>query len=149
MSESPLLVERRGKTLLMTLNRPEVLNAQDQPMRDALVDALDLLDEDDELAVGILRGAGRAFSAGADMKEPRPEGRRPPQAENPQYRHFARLDRAKKPLIAVLHGHAVGGASRSPCAATSGWRPRTRGSGRRSPARTVACPASRSTGWCT
>jgi enoyl-CoA hydratase len=105
----PVLVERRDGKLLITLNRPEVLNAQDQPMRDGIVDALDELDGDDDLRVAILRGAGRAFSAGADMKEPRPEGPRPPQGENPQYRHFARLDRAAKPLIAVLHGHAVGG----------------------------------------
>ena len=68
-NDAAVLVETRDRKMYITLNRPEVLNAQNTAMRDGLIDAFERLDADDDLVVGILRGAGRSFSAGADMKE--------------------------------------------------------------------------------
>ena len=112
-TDAAVLVETRDHKMYITLNRPDVLNAQDTPMREGLVDAFDQLEQDDNLRVAIIRGAGRAFSAGADMKES--AHRRASEAESGGRRtdfgneHFHRADRLTKPLIAVLHGYAVGG----------------------------------------
>jgi len=112
MSDSePIQLEVRDRVLLITLNRPNALNAQNQALRDRLVDALDRLDSDEELRVGVIRGAGRAFSAGADLKEG-PAGSGTAGAELDRvamFRHFTRLDATRKPLIAVVHGWTVGG----------------------------------------
>ncbi|MBW8826226.1 MAG: enoyl-CoA hydratase/isomerase family protein [Acidobacteria bacterium] len=109
-SDAAVLVETRDRKMYITLNRPEVLNAQNTAMRDGLIEAFERLDADDDLVVGILRGAGRSFSAGADMKEAAhrraaEDGRRSEYGNA----HFHLADRLTKPLIAVLHGHAVGG----------------------------------------
>lgn len=106
--EPVILIETRAHRMYITLNRPEALNAQNDAMRLALIDAYDRFDGDDDLAVLILRGAGRAFSAGADLKEhvPGPSGE-PFQPKGNQ--HFDRLERLRKPTIACIHGHAVGG----------------------------------------
>jgi enoyl-CoA hydratase len=104
----PVIVEARAKRLYVTLNRPEVLNAQNQSMRMALVEAIDRLEFDDDLRVMILSGAGRAFSAGADIKEMNDfAGNR--QELGSTSVHFERLWRADKPIIAAIHGYAVGG----------------------------------------
>jgi enoyl-CoA hydratase len=64
----PILRERRGRVLVMTINRPEVRNAFDFATADALSNALDELEEDDQLRVGVLTGADGHFSAGMDLK---------------------------------------------------------------------------------
>jgi E-phenylitaconyl-CoA hydratase len=65
-----VLTERRGHVLLLTLNRPEALNALSMALSGAIRDALRAYEEDDELRAAIITGAGgRAFSAGADLKE--------------------------------------------------------------------------------
>lgn len=110
-SAEPIQIEVRDRVLVITLDRPDALNAQNQAMRDGLVDALDRLDSDDELRVGIIRGAGRAFSAGADLKEGAANagtGRRDVDRAA-MVRHFTRLDATRKPLIAVVQGWALGG----------------------------------------
>jgi enoyl-CoA hydratase len=109
--EDPIQLEVRDRTLVITLNRPQALNAQNQELRDRLVDALDRLDRDERLRVGIIRGAGRAFSAGADLKEgfDAPGTGRPDVDRAAILRHFVRLEAARKPLIAVVHGWVLGG----------------------------------------
>jgi enoyl-CoA hydratase/carnithine racemase len=111
----PVLVEVGDQRMYITLNRPEVLNAQNQPMRDALVAALDRFEADDDLRVAVLSGAGRAFSAGADLKEipDRPHGggggRAGSRGGERSWIHFDRIWHTDKPVIAALHGYAVGG----------------------------------------
>lgn len=109
--DDPVQLEQRNSVLIITLNRPHALNAHNQPLRDRLVDALDRLDDDDELLVGVIRGAGRAFSAGADLKElvGNPASGRPDLDRAARMRPFVRLDATRKPLIAVVHGWTVGG----------------------------------------
>ena len=106
------LVETRDRKMYITLNRPELLNAQDTSMRQALNAAFDKIDQDGNLLVAIMRGAGRAFCAGADIKEAAQvrqanEGRLPDSFDGAS--HFGRCDRLTKPIIAVMHGYAVGG----------------------------------------
>lgn len=62
-----VLTERRGHLLVITINRPEVRNAFDLATADAMSKAVDRLDEDPELRVGVLTGAGGHFSSGMDM----------------------------------------------------------------------------------
>jgi enoyl-CoA hydratase/carnithine racemase len=105
--EAPLLVEVRDQRMYLTLNRPRALNAHNQPMRVALVEALDRFEADDDLRVAILKGNGRAFSAGADIKEM--DAARASGEYHDTYIHFDRLWKCDKPIIAVVHGYTVGG----------------------------------------
>ena len=109
--DAPIQLEVRNSVLIITLDRPDVLNAQNQAMRDQLVEALDRLDDDDTLLVGVIRGAGRAFSAGADLKELLDDssGGRPDVDRTIRMRPFVRLDATRKPLIAVVHGWTIAG----------------------------------------
>lgn len=102
-----LLVERRGPVLVLTLNRPEVRNAIDKPLADAIADALDAFDDDDALSVGVLAGAGKGFCSGMDLKAFGETGDRPWSGE----RGFAGIVRksSDKPLIAAVEGFAVAG----------------------------------------
>jgi len=104
---APVVVtERVGPVLVITLNRPAARNAVDWEVAQAVAAAVDLLDTDPELRVGILSGAGGYFCAGMDLKaflrgeSPRVAGR-----------GFAGLVEATpaKPLIAAVDGPALAG----------------------------------------
>lgn len=107
MSDEPLLVERRGAVLVLTLNRPEQRNAIDMPTAEVMAAALDELDGDDALSVGVLAGAGKGFCAGMDLKAFAATGERPWAGG----RGFAGIVRRppEKPLIAAIEGFAVAG----------------------------------------
>ncbi|MCW3039227.1 MAG: Enoyl-CoA hydratase/isomerase [Solirubrobacterales bacterium] len=102
-----LLVERCGAVLVLTLNRPEVRNAIDKPLADAIAAALDELDADDTLSVGVLAGSGKGFCSGMDLKAFGETGERPWAGD----RGFAGIVRrsSDKPLIAAVEGFAVAG----------------------------------------
>ena len=97
-----LLTEVRGSVLLITLNRPEALNAINADLADALLEALDRLDADPALTVGVLTGAGRGFCAGMDLKAFTTDG--VPDGMGQLVR-----DGAHKPLIAAVEGFALAG----------------------------------------
>jgi enoyl-CoA hydratase len=106
-SEPPaVLTERRGNMLLITLNRPEVRNAVNSAVAAGVAGALDELDADDALSVGILTGAGGFFCAGMDLGAF-------VRGESPWFgdRGFAGIAQraASKPLIAAIEGFAVAG----------------------------------------
>ena len=113
MSENPpVVVEARNRKLYVTLNRPEALNAQNDEMRELLVGAIGQLETDADLLVAIVNGAGgRAFSAGADIKElaGEPSARIVPEHQRWQWRHFEAFRWASKPIIAAIDGYCVGG----------------------------------------
>jgi enoyl-CoA hydratase/carnithine racemase len=105
-----ILYEVRDGVARVTLNRPEVLNAINLQMRDDLWSALDAIEADDEAGVVVFRGAGdRAFSAGADISE---FGTAPSYTEARRARLerdlWGRLAHFDKPLIAAVHGYALG-----------------------------------------
>lgn len=101
-----VLTERRGKTLLITLNRPEARNAVNLALAEGIAAALDQLDGEEDLVVGVLAGGGKGFCAGMDLKA-FVTGQRPWVGD----RGFAGITRraAKKPLIAAVEGFALAG----------------------------------------
>jgi enoyl-CoA hydratase len=101
-----VLVERRGDVLTITINRPAQKNAVNHEIAERLGAALDVLDADPELSVGVLTGAGGTFSAGMDLKAFA-------RGELPTLpgRGLGGLTRAvvRKPLVAAVEGWALGG----------------------------------------
>ena len=69
MSEELVITEKRGHIQILTLNRPEDMNAFNTALATALGEALEAMDNDEEVRVGVLTGAGRGFSAGMDLKQ--------------------------------------------------------------------------------
>ena len=104
-TDQRILTERRGNILVVTINRPEARNAFDSISAQAMHAAMDLLDREDELFVGIITGAGGVFSAGADLKAVA-RGERAV-TDRGGFGMFNRPSR--KPLIAAVEGYAVGG----------------------------------------
>jgi enoyl-CoA hydratase/carnithine racemase len=106
MSDAAVLTERRDGVLLVTLNRPEARNAVNLAVAEGIAAALDDLDADAELQVGVLTGAGAGFCAGMDLKA-FVTGERPWVRD----RGFAGIVRraSRKPLIAAIEGFAVAG----------------------------------------
>jgi enoyl-CoA hydratase/carnithine racemase len=101
--------EKRGAVAWVTLNRPAVLNAYNVRMRDELFEVFGAVRDDSELRALVLRGAGRAFCAGADLSEfgtaPSPTiGRRIRFARDV----WALLGGLAVPSVAALHGFAFG-----------------------------------------
>jgi len=104
--DEPLLTERRGRILLITINRPDQRNAVNSAVAAGIAGALDELDSDAELTVGVLTGAGKGFCAGMDLKA-FVTGERP----FIEGRGFAGITQAgaAKPLIAAVEGFAMAG----------------------------------------
>ncbi|MUL80770.1 MULTISPECIES: crotonase/enoyl-CoA hydratase family protein [unclassified Mycolicibacterium] len=102
-----VLRERRGRTLIITINRPEARNAFNLAVAQGLADAVDELDGTPELSVGIITGAGGNFCAGMDLKVfatgeiPHVPGRGIGFTEQPP----------RKPLIAAVEGYALAGGT--------------------------------------
>jgi enoyl-CoA hydratase len=101
-----VLTERRDNVFIITLNRPEAKNAVNESLARAMVEAIDTLDADPDLRVGILTGAGGTFCAGMDLKGFL-------RGENPVIpgRGFGGIAQAppKTPLIAAVEGWALAG----------------------------------------
>jgi enoyl-CoA hydratase len=107
MSESPaVLTERRERVLVITLNRPDQRNAVNAAVAGGIAAALDELDADSELSIGVITGAGKGFCAGMDLKA-FVTGESPYAGD----RGFAGITQraAAKPLIAAIEGFAVAG----------------------------------------
>ena len=101
-AEEAVLVERRDRVMVITLNRPEAMNAINGALSHGLLNAVRELDADDSLTAGIITGAGRAFCAGMDLKAfARGEDIGP-------LGTFIR-EGAEKPLIAAVEGFALAG----------------------------------------
>ncbi|MFM0729645.1 enoyl-CoA hydratase/isomerase family protein [Paraburkholderia sediminicola] len=107
-----ILLSSHGRVAVITLNRPEKLNAWTTPMRNAIIEALDRFDADDEVAAIIMTGAGnRAFSAGQDLSEAHDfDGERAVAWVKEWQRYYAVLRGLKKPLVMALNGTAAGSA---------------------------------------
>lgn len=114
MSEQPIIIDNRGEIEVVSLNRPDQLNAFDEPMTFALLDYFEGLKRREEVRVIVLRAEGRAFCAGLDLSG----------WENTEQRgelqHYWRLQRSlagvleamracPQPIVALGHGAACGG----------------------------------------
>jgi enoyl-CoA hydratase len=103
-----LTIERKDGVAIVTLNRPEAMNALSRELRDALAGAFEELETDPETRVVVLTGAGRAFSAGLDLKElsqPRDAGGGLGGTANPTHA----MDAFGGPIIGAINGHAITG----------------------------------------
>ncbi|MGA1568576.1 MAG: crotonase/enoyl-CoA hydratase family protein [Ilumatobacteraceae bacterium] len=100
--DQAVLTEVRGRVLLITLNRPDQMNAVNTDLAQGLIAAIRQLDDTDELTAGVLTGAGRGFCAGMDLKAFAAGG--PPVGFNEFLENGAR-----KPLIAAVEGFALAG----------------------------------------
>ena len=67
-AEQAVLTERRDRVLLVTLNRPDQRNAVNAAVANGIAAALDALDADAELSIGVITGAGKGFCSGMDLK---------------------------------------------------------------------------------
>jgi enoyl-CoA hydratase/carnithine racemase len=105
-----LQIDDRNRVRTLTLNRPEALNAFSEALYEAAAEALQQAAEDPDVAVVLLTGAGRAFSAGNDLKEMQARITDPDMAN--QGSHFTTmieaLTRFPKPLICAVNGVGVG-----------------------------------------
>ena len=100
--EQAVLVERRNRVMIITLNRPDAMNAINGALSNGLWNAIQELDNDDGLTAGVITGNGRAFCAGMDLKAfARGEDIGP-------LNQFVRSG-AKKPLIGAINGFALAG----------------------------------------
>ncbi len=115
MTPEHILVDREDGVGIVTLNRPEVLNAMNRALVKALGAAVKALDEDDGIGCIVITGAGeKAFSAGGDIHEQRADDKRytPEQLDamsNP--RGGYEIAATRKPTIGMMNGLAYGGAS--------------------------------------
>jgi enoyl-CoA hydratase/carnithine racemase len=114
--DGPISVEVDGRVARLELHRPDSLNALDDGLRLAIRAALDQLEERPDVSVLVLSGAGRAFSAGADL---RTTAYPPVEGDWATRRHrtgtwqrlLDQLGRIPQATVAALHGHVVGGAA--------------------------------------
>jgi enoyl-CoA hydratase len=112
MADDTILISTEGRVATITVNRPEKMNALNEPTRGAIVAALNRFEDDPEVRVVILTGAGeKAFIAGADIGEF--EGRTPVAQyrvmSSPATNAFEAADRFPKPIIAAINGFCLGG----------------------------------------
>jgi enoyl-CoA hydratase len=108
MAVDTILFEKRGRVGIITLNRPEALNAINALLISELNAALDDCEADDGIGAMVLTGSAKAFAAGADIKEMKSL------TFIDVYKHdfiqpWERLSRTRKPIIAAVAGYALGG----------------------------------------
>ena len=112
MTEETILSERRDAVLIVTLNRPDRLNALTDEMRRGLSDILGDLRTNGAARAMVLTGAGRAFCSGADLRAPAPavdaEGEPIPDRRRPRYAWVEEFHQVPVPIIAAVNGPAVG-----------------------------------------
>ena len=114
MTYTQILEEQHGNVMLLTLNRPEKLNAWTQTLNRELESAISDANNRADIGAIVLTGAGRAFCAGADIGEsfqkPLEAGERAALngGENPGDSKWVSLMRGSKPIVAAINGVAVG-----------------------------------------
>ena len=114
--EAAVLTEARGRVLLITLNRPEKLNAFTYAMMTELIDAFDQVDADDNVRAVVMTGSGRGFCAGADLSgggDTFNDGSLSTDSQSKFRRDGGgtvtlRMFKCNKPIIGAINGAAVG-----------------------------------------
>ncbi len=109
MTYETILLEKRGAAALITLNRPEALNALNGALMDELTDALRSIEADEDIGATVITGSEKAFAAGADIKEMASKGYMDVFMEDFITANWEEASRCRKPLIAAVAGYALGG----------------------------------------
>ena len=108
MSYETILVEQRGAVTLVTLNRPQALNALNNQVLGELVAAMRAYDADPSQGCAVLTGSEKAFAAGADIKEMQPQSFGDMYGDD-YFAGWELFTRTRKPVIAAVAGFALGG----------------------------------------
>ena len=103
-----ILVEQRGAVTLVTLNRPQALNALNSEVLKELIDAFAAYDSDESQRCLVLTGSEKAFAAGADIKEMQGQGFADMYSAN-FFAGWEQVTATRKPWIAAVSGYALGG----------------------------------------
>ena len=109
MAYENILVEQRDRVGVITLNRPQALNALCAALIAELGDALDAFEADDEVGCILLTGSEKAFAAGADIKEMQDKTFMEVYQQDFITDGWERLAETRKPVIAAVAGYALGG----------------------------------------
>ena len=109
MTYENIIVERKDRVGVITLDRPKALNALCAALIDELGQALDDLEADDGIGCILLTGSEKAFAAGADIKEMKEKSFQDVMAEDFITVGWERVSRTRKPVIAAVAGYALGG----------------------------------------
>lgn len=109
MKYENILVETRGPVGLITLHRPQALNALCDALANELTDAIEGFDKDEAVGCMVLTGSEKAFAAGADIKEMAPKTYADVMKEDFITANWEAAAKARKPIIAAVAGYALGG----------------------------------------
>lgn len=109
MSYETILVDRNDGVGVVTLNRPEAMNAFNDQLMNELSEALLVLDADDTIGAMIITGSEKAFAAGADIKEIAGQSFPSTFTEGFISRNWEAAQNCRKPIIAAVAGYALGG----------------------------------------
>ena len=109
MAYQNILVETKGAVGIVTLNRPDALNALNKALMDELTAALDAYEADENIHCIVITGSQKAFAAGADIKEMQPKSYMDVYKEDFITANWERASRCRKPVIAAVAGYALGG----------------------------------------
>jgi enoyl-CoA hydratase len=108
MPDKLILTEKRGKVGLVTLNRPDAMNALNDQLLHELMGALEDYDDDPSISIMVVAGNEKAFAAGADVKELANKQMEYIRAED-DLAVFDRINAIRKPVIAAVSGWVLGG----------------------------------------
>jgi len=107
--ELVLLDRQTPGVAVLTLNRPKALNALSDALMQALLDKLTEFDRDDGLRAAVVTGSGKAFAAGADIKEMNSRTTYAEVRHGDMLAHWSGVSHIRKPIIAAVNGFALGG----------------------------------------
>ena len=108
MSENPILTDVQERVALITLNRPDALNALNGALLEALMDALEKFDADEQIGAIVIAGNEKVFAAGADISE-MANATAVEMMTQSFVERFDDIRKIKKPIIAAVSGYALGG----------------------------------------
>lgn len=103
-----ILAETRGRVGLITLNRPQAMNALNNQLMRELMDALEMFDKSDAVGAMVITGNEKSFAAGADIKEMADKSIEQ-MMDRDHVAVFGRIRTIRKPVIAAVSGWALGG----------------------------------------
>jgi enoyl-CoA hydratase len=109
MPHTSILVSTDGPVGIITLNRPEALNALNDTITREIAEAVATFEATEEICAIVITGSDKAFAAGADIKEIKDKRFSDVYAENFITSHWEAIAKARKPTIAAVSGHAIGG----------------------------------------
>ncbi len=108
MTYENIVVEKKDSIALITLNRPKAMNALSPELFQDLKNALDDIDNDDDIGVAVLTGNDKAFAAGADIKEMKDKSYKQMYVDNVIGKNWDCVAQCRKPIIAAVAGYSLG-----------------------------------------